>query len=112
MAKADRLARVDEQRIALEGEYRVALIAALRITAAGQWGLFEHNQDRVTMAKAAPLVEELEEIAAAIERMRGQLGIERFELHREFLASRGKVSPSAVGEPKQAQAWLAKLEAE
>ena len=38
MAKGDRLARLDAHREEMEGEYREALIAALRTTAAGKWG--------------------------------------------------------------------------
>ena len=42
--------------------------------------------------------------------LRERLGLEPFALHREFLAARGKPrSPSAVGEPKQAKAWLERL---
>ena len=54
MAKIDRLGRLDEQRIEMEGEYRVALIAALTRTAAGHWGLFDHHDDRRTRAAMAP----------------------------------------------------------
>ncbi len=46
MAKGDRLARLDAHREEMEGEYREALIAALRTTAAGKWGLFDHRKDR------------------------------------------------------------------
>jgi len=40
------------------------------------------------------------------------LSIEPFALHQEFLAARGPVKAHAVGEPKQAQAWLDRLEKE
>jgi len=110
MAKADRLARYDEQRVESEAEYRAALIAALEVTASGVWGLFDHNQDRAARAKAAPAVEALGELAEQIDDLRGRPGLAPFALHREFLAVRGKPrSPSAVGEPKQAKAWLAQL---
>lgn len=109
MAKADRLERLDIRRMELEIEYSDALIAALRTTAAGQWGLFDHRQHRIDRAKAGPVVEELTELGDAIDAMREQLGIGPFALHEEFLASRGPVTPSSVGEPKQAQAWLARL---
>ncbi|CAN5509625.1 hypothetical protein BH09PSE4_BH09PSE4_07830 [soil metagenome] len=110
MAKADRLEKLDQRRIELEAEYRDLLIAALRATAAGQWGLFEHNQGRHARGKAGPAIEALEELGAAIDAMRPQLLLEPFELHGEFVASRGPVKPSAPGEPKQAQAWLDQLE--
>ena len=110
MAKADRLARYDEQRIEDEAEYRAALIAALKVTASGEWGLFDHNQDRWARAKAAPGLEALSDLAERIELLRGRLGMEPFQLHREFLAARGRpTSPSAVGEPKLARQWLERL---
>jgi hypothetical protein len=109
MAKADRLERLDTRRVELETEYAEALIAALRKTAAGSWGLFEHRQDRQAREKIAPVIAELSELGEAIDDMRAQLGIEPFALHRDFLASRGPVASSAAGEPKQAQAWLDRL---
>jgi hypothetical protein len=109
MAKADRLERLDTRRVELEDDYRAMLIAALRKTAAGQWGLFGHNKDRWTTANAAPMIEGLCEIAETIDAMRDQLSMEPFALHQEFLASRGPVPSSAVGEPKQARAWLDRL---
>ncbi|MDB5673406.1 MAG: hypothetical protein JWM65_388 [Sphingomonas bacterium] len=109
MAKADRLERLDARRVELEAEYEVALIAALRRTAAGAWGLFGHRKDRQAEAKYAPVIAELTETGEAIEEMRAQLGIEPFALHRDFLASRGPVASSAAGEPKQALAWLDRL---
>ena len=112
MAKADRLARLDEQRIEIEAAYRTALVAALRLTAAGRWGLFGHNQDKSAQAKAAPLIGGLVELGDEIDGIRAQLSLEPFALHQQFLASRGPVKAHAVGEPKQAQAWLDRLEAE
>ena len=110
MARADRLARLDERRIELEAEYLATLTAALERTAGGVWGLFGHNSDRNMQAKAAPDLEALNDLAEAIEDARERLGLEAFELHREFLAARGKPkNPSAVGEPKQARAWLERL---
>ena len=109
MAKADRLNRLDDRRSELETEYTEALIDALRVTASGKWGLFDHNGDRWTRAATAPVLENLNEIGQAIDKLREQLALPSFELHREFLASRGRVSADAVGEPKQAQAWLDKL---
>ncbi|MDF0487191.1 hypothetical protein PX554_03535 [Sphingomonas sp. H39-1-10] len=109
MAKADRLARLDDRRIELETDYREALIAVLRVTAAGKWGLFGHTSDRGTRAAAAPILAELAEIGETIDKARAQLGMPPFALQQEFLASRGRVSPQAPGEPKQAQAWLDRL---
>ena len=111
MAKADRLARLDERRTEIEAEYRTALIAALRRTAAGRWGLFDHNPDRAARAAAAPVVLELTELGDEIDQVRARLSLEPFGLHQEFLAARGPVKAHAVGEPKQAQAWLDRLEA-
>lgn len=112
MAKAERLARMDERRIEVEAEYRAALINALEITAAGRWGLFGHNNDRAARAAAAPLIDGLSDLAAEIDELRDRLSLAPFDLHGEFLASRGKVGSHAVGEPKQAQQWLARLREE
>ncbi|MBU6267839.1 MAG: hypothetical protein KGN34_09885 [Sphingomonadales bacterium] len=109
MAEADRLERLDARREELEVEYRAALVAALRVTAAGKWGLFDHQADRHARAAVAPVIAELDEISEAIDRARETLGLPAFDLHREFLAARGPVKADAVGEPKQAQAWLERL---
>lgn len=109
MARADRLERLETHRIDLEADYADVLIAALRTTAAGSWGLFGHIQDRAARAKVAPILAELEDLGQAIDAARAQLLMEPFALHQEFLASRGKVASNAVGEPKQAKAWLEKL---
>jgi len=109
MAKADRLERLDSLRIEREADYREALVAALEKTAAGAWGLFDHQQDRSTRAKAAPVVTALCDLGQEIDRMRDTLGLERFALHEEFEASRGPVASNAPGEPKQARAWLDRL---
>lgn len=113
MAKADRLARFDAQRSELEAEYRAALVQALERTAGGVSGLFGHNDDRWSRAAAAPDLEALTELAAAIYAKRGLLGLAPFALHAEFLAARGRpASPSALGEPRQAKLWLERLRGE
>jgi hypothetical protein len=109
MAKADRLDRLDARRAELEAEYTAALVAALRTTAAGKWGLFDHNDDRWTRAAVASVVDNLSEVGDAIDGARDHLGMPPYELHQQFVASRGPVGPQAVGEPKQAQAWLNRL---
>jgi hypothetical protein len=93
----------------LEEEYTAALIAALQTTASGKWGLFGHNGDRWTHSAVASVIDNLNEIGDAIEGARRQLGMPSYELHQQFLASRGPVGPQALGEPKQAQAWLDRL---
>jgi hypothetical protein len=109
MAKADRLARLDDRRLDLEADYTTALIEALRVAASGKWGLFDHNADRAARKAVATVIENLNEIGQAIDRAREQLDMPPFELQQEFLASRGPVASQAVGEPKQAQAWLNRL---
>ncbi|MDG2532095.1 hypothetical protein P6144_00400 [Sphingomonas sp. HITSZ_GF] len=106
MAKADRLEKMDLRRGELEMEYRAELIAALEVTASGKWGLFDHNGDRWTRAAIAPVIANLAEIGEGIDKLREQLGLEPFELQQRFLAARGPVGADAVGEPKQAKAWL------
>jgi hypothetical protein len=109
MARADRLERADTLRLALEAEYREHLIVALQNTAAGQWGLFDHQQDRNARAATAPTITLLTDHADQIDELREKLAMEPFALHREFIADRGPVKSSAVGEPKQAKAWLERL---
>lgn len=109
MAKIDRFERLDTRRSELEADYREALLEALRATAAGKWGLFDHKGDRATRAAIAPVIAHLAEIGEAVDDLREQLMMEPFELQQQFLAARGPVSAHAVGEPKQAQAWLDRL---
>lgn len=109
MSKADRLNRLDDRRSELEAEYTAALIEALRIAASGKWGLFDHNGDRWSRKAVAPTIDNLNELGQAIDRARELLTMPQFELQQQFLASRGPVGPQAVGEPKQAQAWLDRL---
>ena len=109
MAKIDRLERLDMRRADLEAEYRVALIEALQVTASGSWGLFDHQQDKGARARTAPVIEALVELAEAIDEIRDTLAMPPFDLHRDFMAARGKASAHAVGEPKQAKAWLERL---
>lgn len=112
MAKADRLERLDVRRAEVEAEYRDALIAALRVTAAGRWGLFDHQKDKAARARTAPVIAALEELADEIDAMRDTLGLEPFALHQDFMATRGPAAADAVGEPKQAKAWLERLGAD
>jgi len=109
MARADRLERLDKRRSELEADYLAALIEALEVTAAGKWGLFDHNADKFMRATTAPIIDNLAEIADGIAEAREALFMEPFTLHDEFMASRGKPRPNAVGEPKQARAWLERL---
>ncbi|KQM93680.1 hypothetical protein ASE70_13225 [Sphingomonas sp. Leaf22] len=112
MARADRLARTETLRVERESDYRDALIAALTAAALGRQGLFDHNRDRRTRAAIAPVVDELVQIGEEIDAMREQLGMPPFALYHAFLKSRGPVGPQAVGERKQAQAWLDRLAAD
>ncbi|MFM2372876.1 MAG: hypothetical protein RIS85_2598 [Pseudomonadota bacterium] len=109
MARADRLERLDKRRSEMEADYTQALIAALEVTAAGKWGLFDHNADKIMRAATAPVIDSLTELADEIAEAREQLFMEPFTLHDEFMASRGKPPANAVGEPKQARAWLERL---
>jgi hypothetical protein len=111
MAKADRLDRLDIRRLELEAEYTAALIEALRRSASGKTGLFgRQGGDRKSREAVVPVIESLTELGDAIDRAREQLTMPRFDLHKQFLAARGPVSSQAVGETREAQAWLDRLE--
>ena len=112
MAKIDRLERLDQRRADLEGEYRALLTAALERTAAGKPGLFNHRADKRERAAVSPVIDELRELGETIDGIRAQLMIEPFALHRDFFDARGRVAPSAVGEPRQAKQWLDRMAAE
>jgi hypothetical protein len=112
MAKIDRLERLDQRRADLEVEYRTLLIGALERTAAGKPGLFNHRADKRERAAVAPVIDELRALGEAIDAMRGQLMLEAFALHHDFFDARGRVAPSAAGEPRQAKQWLERLAAE
>jgi len=112
MARADRLARIDADRIEHETDYRAALIAALQTTAKGRWGLFGHQGKKGETPASVATVTALIELGKTIDDLRDTLGMEPFALHADFVAARGPVRSDAVGEPKQAQAWLARLEQE
>jgi len=109
MAKADRLERLDKRRAEMEADYLEALIEALHTTAAGKWGLFDHTADKIMRAATAPVIANLQDIADEIAVARETLFMEPFTLHGEFMAARGKPGAHAVGEPKQARAWLERL---
>ena len=109
MARADRLERLDRKRSDLETDYTAALVEALERTVAGSWGLFDHRQDRNDRARIAPVIAQLSELAEAIDDARAGLAMEPFTLHAEFLAERGPPGAEAVGEPKQARAFLTRL---
>ncbi len=109
MARADRLERLDRKRSDLEALYIATLVEALEQTVAGAWGLFDHRQDRNDRARVAPVIAQLAELAEEIDEARDGLGMEPFAIHGEFLAERGKPGAEAVGEPKQARAFLDRL---
>ena len=109
MARADRLERLDRKRCDLEVLYTAALVEALEQTVAGAWGLFDHRQDRNDRTRVAPVIAQLAELAEEIDEARDGLGMEPFALHTQFLAERGKPHANAVGEPKQARAFLIRL---
>ena len=105
MGKAARLA---EQLEDLEREYRSVFVRALTACADGRWGLFGHN-DHTGFGSPPPELEELRELARAIDRIRKRTGDAPFQLHQEFEAARGRADPNEPGEPKQADAWLRRL---
>lgn len=92
----------------MERDYRSVLGSALADCAAGRWGLFGHNE-HLRAGGSPPELDELRELAKAIDRLRERIGDPPFALHQEFEAARGRVGRNDPGEPKQAQAWLRRM---
>ena len=109
LATAALIAGATSAHAASEADYTAALKTALNVAASGKWGLFDHNKDRSARAAIAPVIESLAEMGRSIDKMRDQLSMPAFELQQQFLAARGPVDSQAVGEPKQAQAWLDRI---
>jgi hypothetical protein len=106
MKKAQRLSQqLDE----LEREYRAVLTKALTDCARGRWGLFGHNEHLIPVENP-PELDELRDLAQTINRLRKRIGEVPFPLHQEFESMRGRAGANDPGEPKQAQAWLRRLE--
>lgn len=104
-----RASRIADRLEALETDYRAKLVSGLRACAAGSWGLFGHNEHLLSARSIPPVVEELTDLGADIDRMRERLGLEPFSMHRRFLLARGPADANAPGELKQARAWLDEL---
>ena len=100
---------LSQQLDELEREYRALLTKALTDCAGGRWGLFGQNE-HLYSRQIPPELGELRELAQVINRLRARIGDVPFPLHEEFEAARGRVDANAPGEPKQAQAWLKRLE--
>ena len=108
MSKAERISqRIDE----LEAEYRSQLIAALSECAGGRWGLFGQNEHLGNWWHTDDL-DALRELADSINALRDRVGEGPYRLHDEFEAARGRGDANQIGEPKLAQSWLSRLEAE
>lgn len=107
-SRMDKSARLVEKLEGMEREYRAVLTRALTDCAAGCWGIFGQNEPLRGNENPARL-DELRDLAGAIDRLRARLGDAPFPLHQEFEAARGPVDPNAPGEPKQAKAWLKTL---
>jgi hypothetical protein len=104
----DNSERLSQQVDELERQYRTLLSRALTDCAGGRWGLFGHNEHLHSYGVPSELAE-LRELAHAINRLRARIGEGLFPLHEEFEAARGRADANALGEPKQAQAWLQRL---
>src|SRR5262249_2424642 len=104
----------------LEASYRELLLSALEKCAAGQWGLFAHNE--LASRELGPLLrsrllalygalEERLDLGSKIERLRRRFWLEPFPLHECLLQMRGCYHSNTVGEPKLARQWLDELRA-
>ena len=105
----DRIERVSRRLGELEREYVAVLTRALEACAGGRWGLFGHNEHLHSGVAPPAELEELRELARAINRLRTRTGDERYPLHEDFEAARGPVGANDPGEPKQAGSWLKRL---
>ena len=105
----DRWRTLAEARLAAnEAAYRAALIEALRVCAAGVWGLFGQNAP-THGAPASSAAANLFALADEIDRALAALGMEPFALHAQFAALWGRQDENQPGEPKLAQRLLAEV---
>ena len=99
--------------LALEGEYRAALLTELRACVDGHYGLFGQNDAalaRAGLKRRAPDVDASLQLGDEIGRLRSRLGYEPFALHAHLVAMRAAPRHGNMpGEPKLAQQWLDEL---
>jgi tetratricopeptide (TPR) repeat protein len=104
MTSDKRRAKLERDLKSLEANFAEELLSALRICAAGHWGLLGRNGERWDDGRS--LVGLGDEISA----LRKELGYtEGFGLYERFVAYRRRRGPNDPGEPKLAQAFLAGL---
>jgi hypothetical protein len=107
----DKTQRLSQRLGELEREYRALLTKALTECAGGRWGLFGHNEHVLRLEP--PELAELRDLAETINRVRARIGEPPFPLHQEFESKRGpRANSNDLGESKQAQAWLRRLDEE
>jgi hypothetical protein len=119
VSRATRRDKAESELEHLEIRFRERLVAALRACAAGQWGLFGHNDPALQRAlgrnagRSIPAeVRELLELGAEIDALRSSLGFpDRNALYARLESYRRLRTESAPGEPRLAQQFLAELDA-
>lgn len=118
MASKRRLASRERDVQLAEAAYEERLLSALRVCAAGSWGLFGAN-DAVEATQSGKYATphsawtDLSERAEEINDLRASLGLEPFALHGRLLEYRRQaIDPNALGEPRLAQRFIDELSGE
>ena len=109
MSKAIRREKVAAELTYLETTFRAELIACLRETREGRWGIFGRNDAAWPPGKSKARAELLE-MQGTIEALRSELGrVDAFELGERFRAFSAMRGPNDPDEPKLADVFLREL---
>lgn len=116
--KIDQMKPSMQKRLeALEADYMIQLIEALKRCAGGKYGLLDQNDavmdtlnKRLRSRLSSQDAEDLLELGSLIGKLRQQLGYtDAFAPHQRLLKIRSSSHANSPGEPKLARAWLEEL---
>lgn len=116
MSRETRRVKLEEDLERLQSTFKTQLLEALRVCAAGQWGLFGQNDETLKTAFGSNHryisqdAQDLLSLGDKIADLRAQLGYtDSYALYERFLAVRNDRESNALGESKRAQRFLDEL---